>query len=49
MENCVLMEVNATDFVVKDLNTTSSGDICKGVAARVTDQNITIAGTGVKF
>ncbi len=49
MENCVLMEVNSTDFVVKDLNTSSSGDICKGVTARVTDQNITIAGTGVKF
>ncbi len=48
MEDCILFEVNNTTFSVQ-VNSSSGGRICKGVKARITDQNMTIAGTGVKF
>ncbi len=48
MESCLLFDVNDTTFAIKT-NSSATGNICKGVTARITDQNITIAGTGVKF
>ena len=48
MEDCILFDVNDTTLAIKT-NSGATGDICKGVTTRITDQNITIAGTGVKF
>lgn len=48
MEDCILFDVNDTTLAIKT-NSSATGDICKGVIKRITDQNITIAGTGVKF
>jgi len=48
MEDCILFDVNSTIFAIKT-NSAATGAICKGVTARITDQNITIAGTGVNF
>ena len=49
MEACIRFDVNSTTFAVTTNTNSNKGDICKGVTARVTDQNITIAGTGVNF
>ena len=48
MEDCILFDVNDTTLAIKT-NSSATGTICKGVTTRITDQNITIAGTGVKF
>ncbi|NPA73479.1 MAG: hypothetical protein GXO12_02095 [Epsilonproteobacteria bacterium] len=48
MEDCILLEVNSTTFAVKD-NSSSGGNICAGVKARIKDANFTIAGNGVVF
>jgi len=48
MEDCIEFDVNSTVFAIKT-NSAATGAICKGVTARITDQNITIAGTGVSF
>jgi general secretion pathway protein G len=46
-ENCITLEVNSTHLMVKHEN--GSGAVCKGVQARISEANFTIAGQGVKF
>ena len=49
MEPCIRFDVNSTTFAVTTNTNSNKGDICSGVTSRITDQNITIAGSGVKF
>lgn len=46
-ENCIYIDVNDTTMQVT--GATSTGAICKGVKARVPDQNFTIGGSSVTF
>jgi len=47
-EDCIYIDVNKTSLGVLG-NSSSTGDICKGVKARIKDANYTIAGSSVKF
>ena len=46
-ENCIYIDVNDTTMQVTGAS--STGAICKGVKARVPDQNFTIGGSSVTF
>ena len=45
-ENCIAIDINDTTMQVDGIG---SGAICKGVEARIPDQNFTITGSSVKF
>ncbi len=48
LEKCITIDVNNTTMSVTG-NADSTGAICKGVKARIPNQNFTIAGSSVKF
>ncbi len=45
-ENCIAIDINDTTMQVTGIGT---GAICKGVEARIPDQNFTITGSSVNF
>jgi prepilin-type N-terminal cleavage/methylation domain-containing protein len=48
LQRCIELDVNSTTFMIVGL-ASANNTICDGVKARIPDQNITIAGTGVNF